>query len=293
MRFAIIEAPSVLGLAPSGVEDLPATLLSAGLAARLGARRVGTVEPPPYDERRDPVHGFLNAPGIARYATELADVISSVVDVGETPLVLGGDCSILLGSMLALRRRGRYGLLFLDGHTDFYQPAANVNGQVASSDLALASGRGPSELTDLEDRGPLVRDEDIVAFGRRDQAESLEYGSDEPPESLRVLDLAAIRAAGIDASLGDALARLTRPELAGFWLHLDADVLDDAIMPAVDYRQPGGLSWRELEAVLRAARMTDRLVGLEVTIFNPRLDTSGVVARALTDALVAGLARPR
>src|SRR5688500_18808558 len=133
MRFAIIEAPSVLGLTPGGVEDLPATLLGAGLAARLGARRVGAVKPPAYDERRDPVHGFLNAPGIARYASDLADVIGVVVEAGETPLVLGGDCSILLGSMLALRRRGRYGLLFLDGHTDFYQPAANVNGQVASS----------------------------------------------------------------------------------------------------------------------------------------------------------------
>jgi arginase len=290
MRFAIVEAPSVLGLSPSGVEELPAALLRAGLAARLGARRAGPVEPPPYEERRDPVHGLLNAPGIARYAIDLADVIGRIVDAGEIPVVLGGDCSILLGSMLALRRRGRYGLLFVDGHTDFYQPAANVNGQVASSDLALATGRGPAVLTDLEGRGPLVRDEDTVAFGRRDEAESRSYGSDEPPESLRVIDLASIRAAGIDAALGDALARLTRAELAGFWLHLDADVLDDAIMPAVDYRQPGGLSWRELESVLRGARATNRLVGLEVTIFNPRLDPEGAVARALTEELVAGLA---
>jgi arginase len=289
MRFAIVEAPSILGLTPSGVQELPAALLEAGLAARLGARRAATVQPPPYDERRDPEHGFRNAAGISRHAIELADAIGAVIAAGETPVVLGGDCSILLGSMLALRRRGRYGLLFADGHTDFYQPAANVNGQAASSDLALATGHGPAVLTDLEGRAPLVREEDVVAFGRRDGAEAAGYGSDEPPEAVRVIDLAAIRAAGIDAALTDALARVIRPGLAGFWLHLDADVLDDAIMPAVDYRLPGGLSWSELEATLRAARATGRLAGLEVTIFNPRLDPTGAIARALTDALVAGL----
>ena len=76
---------------------------------------------------------------------------------GEFPLVLGGDCSILLGAMLALKRRGRFGLLFIDGHADFYQPAANPNGEAASMDFAFATGYGPALLTDLEHRGPLVR----------------------------------------------------------------------------------------------------------------------------------------
>ena len=61
--------------------------------------------------------------------------------------MLGGDCSILLGNLLALRRRGRYGLLFVDGHADFYHPEANPNGEAASMDLAFATGRGPEVLT--------------------------------------------------------------------------------------------------------------------------------------------------
>src|SRR5688500_18389330 len=120
MRYAIIEAPSILGLTPGGVEELPAALLGAGLAERLGARKAARIEPPSYDERRDPEHGFRNAAAIARYAIDLAGAIGGVLDAGETPFVLGGDCSILLGSMLALRRRGRHGLFFADGHTDFY-----------------------------------------------------------------------------------------------------------------------------------------------------------------------------
>jgi arginase len=50
-------------------------------------------------------------------------------------------------------------------------------------------------------------------------------------------------------------------------------VLDDAIMPAVDYRLPDGLTWVEIEHVLSAAIAHPRAVGMEVTIFNPRLDT--------------------
>ena len=60
-------------------------------------------------------------------------------------------------------------------------------------------------------------------------------------------------------------------------------------MPAVDYRLPGGLSWAELAAVLRAAMGTGRVVGLEVTIFNPALDTDGSIARTLVSSLVGAL----
>jgi hypothetical protein len=62
-RYAIIEAPSVLGLFPGGVERLPAALLDAGLADALGARRAGLVPPPPYDPVRDPETGLLNPTG--------------------------------------------------------------------------------------------------------------------------------------------------------------------------------------------------------------------------------------
>src|SRR5215216_4764827 len=104
--YAVIEAPSVLGLFPRGVERLPAALLDAGLAGALGARNAGLVVPPPYDHRRDPGTGVRNAGTLATYASRLADATSEVLDAGEVPIVLGGDCSILLGSLLALRRRG-------------------------------------------------------------------------------------------------------------------------------------------------------------------------------------------
>ena len=288
-RYAIVEAPSVLGLRPTGVETLPQALLAVGLAGRLQARHAGRVEPPPYDRRRDPETRMLNPQGIAAYTSDLADALAPVLDKGEFPVVLGGDCSIVLGSLLALARRGRYGLLFVDGHTDFYQPEANVNGEAASSDLALATGRGPDILTSFEGHRPLVQDEDVVVLGFRDQQESTRYGSQPLPAEMKAIDCKTLQRQGAEAATEEALRHLTRQEIEGVWVHLDADVLDDAIMPAVDYRLPGGLSWRELTGVLRTAIASGRIVGIEVTIFNPRLDQDSRIARLLSDTLVRGL----
>jgi arginase len=292
-RFAVIEAPSILGLRPTGVEALPEALSRAGLIDRLGARRGGRVAPEsPYEFDRDSTTLTLNAAGIASYSRALADAVGDVLDRGEFPVVLGGDCSILLGNLLALKRRGRYGLLFIDGHADFYNPEANPNGEAASMELAFATGRGPDVLTNIEGRRPLVNDEDVVAFGYRDADEQAAYGSQPLPPQLRAIDLPRIRTRGVEEAARDAVAHLTRdrgPD-PGFWMHVDADVLDDAIMPAVDYRLPDGLSWQELTTAMRIAFESHRVVGLEVTIYNPKLDPSGAGARGLVDVIGDALA---
>jgi arginase len=287
--YAIVQAPSVLGLRQTGVEELPAVLIELGLAARLNARVGAAVEASAYDPARDPLTKMLNPSAIRRYSTKLADAVGAVLNAGEFPVVLGGDCSILLGNLLALRRRGRYGLLFIDGHTDFYQPDANVNGEAASSELAFATGRGPQVLSELEGHRPLVRDEDVVALAHRDAEEAAGYGSQPLPEALCSIDLEALRRLGAGGAARRAISHLDRHDLSGFWIHLDADALDDAVMPAVDYRLPGGLTWEELETVLSDARTSGRAVGLDVTIYNPRLDperTAGAgLVRTIANAL--------
>lgn len=290
--IAILEAPSVLGLRPTGVERLPEHLLRHGLAERIGARRAGRVEAPPYEEGRDPETGTLNARAIAAWTPRLADAIGDVLSRGEFPVILGGDCSIVLGATLALRRRGRYGLLYVDGHADFYQPEANPSGEAASMDLAFATGHGPALLADLEGRAPLVRAEDAVAFALRDADEQRAYGSQPLPPELRALDLAAVRRLGVARAAAAAIAHLTRAGLDGFFIHVDADCLSDDLMPAVDYRLPDGLSWAELRTTLELALASPSAVGLEVTIYNPSLDPGGAAGRALADLLAEAL-RPR
>src|ERR1700685_383939 len=110
-KYAIVEAPSALGHVPEhrGVERAPEVLLGAGLADGLAARQAGRVEAAGYSAPRDPGTQVMNPQAIRDYSPLLADAVTAVLGEGEFPVVLGGDCSILLGTMLALRRRGRGG----------------------------------------------------------------------------------------------------------------------------------------------------------------------------------------
>src|ERR1700753_774234 len=189
LRYAIVEAPSALGHVPEhlGVERAPGILLQAGLAGGLNARRAARVAAGGYRPDRDPQTGIMNPRALSDYSSALADVVGPVLDAGEFPVVLGGDCSILLGAMLALRRRGRYGLLYVDGDADFYQPEANpLGGAASASDLAFATGRGPDVVCDLEGRRPLVRDDDVGVFASRDAASRDQRGCQPLPADLAV-----------------------------------------------------------------------------------------------------------
>jgi arginase len=289
-NYVVIDAPSNLGLRPSGVETLPIALKSAGLLTKLGATYAGRVPPLPYHVERDPVNQMRNADGIRLYAQHLADLVGPQVQAGHFPIVLGGDCSILLGAMLALQRIGRYGLFFLDGHADFYQPEAELHGEVASMELALVSGRGPELLTNIEGFRPLVRDQEIVAFAFRDADQAAHEGSqDVRATAIHVYDLHQARTPDVVTVATYALEPLQHEELAGFWIHLDADVLHDEVMPAVDYRMPDGLQFEQLSAVLGVLIKTGRAIGMTITIFNPLLDADGTLAQRFVDSIVMGL----
>jgi arginase len=298
-KIAVVDAPSNLGLRPPapgvvpGCYKLAGALRDRGLIARLGARDAGYVTPPRYD-RHDwkPGDGVFNAAAMATYTRQLADRIGGLVDVGEFVLVLGGDCSILLASILALRRRGRYGLAFLDGHSDFRHPAnSSAVGAAAGEDLALVTGRGQADLADLEALRPYVRDTDVAVIGIRD--------ADEYRDELRALEIATwpvqrLRMEGPPKTTANALAVLERSELEGFWVHLDVDILDPTVMPAVDSPDPGGIRHDELLAVLAGLVASSHCVGLEVTVFDPDLDPDARLASELADtvvsAVVSGLA---
>ena len=291
--YAILAAPSTLGLASEGVEELPEQLLRNGLAERIQARNAGRVSVLPKSAEIDPETRVLNARPIAEWSPMLADAVEALLNRTEFPIVLGGDCTIVLGSMLAMRRRGRYGLLFIDGNADFFQPEAEPNGEGASMDLAFVTGHGPKLVTEFEGFRPLVRDEDVVAFAFRDHEDQAKFGSQPLPKTLCAYDLPAVRRVGIEAAAHAAVEHLTRAELDGFFIHVDADCLDDTIMPAVDFRVAGGLSWDELTVVLSTALASEKAVGLELAIYNPRLDTDGRAGQELTDVLVTAIRSSR
>jgi arginase len=296
--ISLIDAPSNLGLAPPalgkepGVRRMAQTLRQLGVQKRLGALNGGEVMPPRYSPERDVTTGIRNAFEIADYSAMLARAVGAQLDAGHFPVVLGGDCSILLGSLLALHRRGRYALLFLDGHHDLQTPHVSRTGGAAGMDLALAVGIGPPLLAALGGPAPLVHPADVFMLGVRD--DPVYYTGDDVRQArmaMHVHYLDELRRTGM-AAMSEAIAtQIARSGATGAWIHIDVDVLDDAVMPAVDSRQAGGLSYDELHALLRPALDSGRVAGMHLTIYDPDLDPEHRAGQLLVDNLGRLLAR--
>jgi arginase len=259
--------------------------------ARLGARDAGCHTPPRFDPGEwRPGDGVSQAVEIARYSNRLAERIRTIIDAGEFPLILGGDCSIGIGSALAMRRLGedrggRVGLVYVDAHSDFRHPGnAQVVGAAAGEALALITGRGQADLAAIDQRRPYVRDGDVVVLGIRPTDE---YRMDLQAGGIAVRATPDIRTHGASRTAQWTQAQLA--ECLGYWLHLDVDVLDPSVMPAVDAPDPGGIAYPELELLLRGLVGTGTCIGMEVTVFDPDFDVEGTYARDLVNALVTGL----
>lgn len=288
----VLDAPSNLGLRPPapgvvpGCYKLAGALRDQGLLRRIGARDAGYVVPPRYDLTGwSPGDGIFNGAAIGAYTARLAGRVAELFD--EFPIVLGGDCTVMLAPLLALRGRGRYGLAYLDGSADFLRlRQAGRTGAAAGETLALATGRGEAAVTDIDGLGPYVQDSDVVVLGHRDDDEDVPNLAE---AGITAWTSPRIQAAGPKSVADRALAQLAG--LDGFWLHLDVDVLDVEVMPAADAPDPGGLQYDELVDLLRPLLAHGKCVGMNVAIYDPDLDPDGRYAAELTDALVAAIGR--
>jgi arginase len=134
-------------------------------------------------------------------------------------------------------------------------------------------------------------EQDIVVFGYRDAVQSAKYGCQDIKRTtkMKAIELDDVRRLGLQNAANLGIATLLKNELAGFWIHLDADVLDDFIMPAVDYRLPGGITFAELSNLLKLLLLSKQAMGISLTIFNPTLDTDGTITRNFLSSIIEGL----
>ncbi len=279
-RLAIVDAPVDCSGAGRGEEQAPRALRAAGLLERLGARDAGEADARIRDRRRDPETGVVGAVEVRRAARAIASRVREVLDARECPLVLGGDCALLLGVFQALPSGS--GLWFVDGHADFFDGDSSPTGEAADMDLAILTGHGPPRLLALN--RPLLEPAAVVLLGHR----PAELHPDVARENARLdpaihaLTAPEVRERGAARVGTDAAARLGE-RLA--WLHLDLDVLDEDVLPAVSYPQALGLDWDELVALTRPLVAAPNLLGVSVADFNPNLDPDGAHAARVVEAL--------
>jgi arginase len=298
---AIVGAPSSIGIRPydSGevrhLDRAPGAFRKLRVVERLGAVDLGDVVPPAYRDYVRPPGRPRNEPEVATYSVSLAERVATAAGEGRFAVLLGGDCSIVLGALLGARQAagGAVGLAYVDGHADFATPQESQTGSVASMCLGLAVGRGDSPLARLAGSSALVQSKDVVLLGRRDAAEPW-YGHTALAAS-EILDLPdeALRARGLTASATESLERLSSPGLRGFWVHVDADVLNPTEMPAVDSPEPGGPTFDEIVDLLAPLVRHPRALGLELTIYDPALDPDRSCAARLVTLLETLLLKRR
>lgn len=288
--WTVLGAPFDSSGAGRGEERAPGSLRAAGLPEVFGAADHGDVAPPLRDPARDPETGVIAVADLRVSSEALRAAVCGALTRGERPLVLGGDCTLLLGAVAGAREAvGRVGLWFVDGHADYLDGRSSRTGEAADMELAMLTGGSAQGLVELAEDGPLVEPADVVILGHRPDSLSPDVALEleRMPAAIARMSAEEIAAAG-PAEVGKGWERALA-DRGPAWLHLDLDVLDAAALPAVTYPQPRGLDWDAFVALARPLLTSDALIGASVADFNPDLDEDGRHARRVVDALASAL----
>ena len=275
---------------PGGIANAIAVLRERGLGGRLGALGVEDagdlqLDAPTGERGRS---GVLNEPALVRLVEATRERVSAAHEQGRRPLLVGGDCPVLLGALAAVRDAGeRPGLVMVDGHEDAWPPSRSETGEGSDSEIAIAMGSVPALPSALEELLPLLDPSALAYLGPRDREEIAAAGV----ESLRDRSAFFADGAGTSAALASgrdpAAAAVESIAADAYWLHIDLDVLATSAFDAVDYPQPGGLDWEELDRLVAAIPRESRCRGVSVVIYNPELDPG----RTGADKVVAFVVR--
>jgi len=216
---------------------------------------------------RDPQTGIRNYRSWVALSQCLSEKVGDMIDREAFVLLLGGDCSMLVGILAAFaNKQTPVGLVFLDGHADFHSPETSPTGDPADMELAVLTGRGPHEITHVAGKYPLLEEKNVVVYGIRARD-----GIDRSP--IRVYDRQQMAERGIHAVVTEGLDRFTRNGLP-LWLHFDVDVIDPQLMPVM-YPEPEGLTVAETSTFLQLVNAGGRTVGMSIACYHPDLDLDG------------------
>ncbi|CAI1121683.1 arginase family protein [Serratia liquefaciens] len=294
----IILAPTNLGLRPLWPDHIPGTwrapqaLMAQGLAQRLAAEAIHELVSPTYSPLAPSGTRIRNGHAIRAFNLELAAEVAAVQARGDFPLVIGGDCSILLGALAGGRRAGPLSLVHIDGHSDFRHPGnydpQQMLGAVAGMDLALATGRGEALLTEWPGvAGPLVPDRQVLQLGERECRDADFAWPDINQTAITRIDVFAANLMGRAEIIRHIDQMLAAEPAWRFWLHLDVDVLDQAVMPAVDSPGSPGIDRLWLENIGAKLLQNPLCCGMTVSVFDPDLDPDNRYAALIVEMLAA------
>jgi arginase len=264
---------------PSGVARMPQAIQSAGVEDRMPGPVTSTwISITGIDATRGP-SGLISEDALTSMVADTATALSDAWRDGEIPLVVAGDCPVLLAPLIAAKADGGAGLVFIDGHEDAWDPHVTPTGEASDCEIGLALGLfgGPAGLAG---ELPCLSPEHVAVLGPRDQGEIADAGQPSIRDHVAHYRSGAQLAAEQSyAEIADEVTASAATAEAGWWCHVDLDVLDTPSLSAVDYQQPGGLTWNQLERLTAACLRVPGCLGASVVIYNPDLDGGRAAAR--------------
>jgi arginase len=284
-KISIVGVPMDLGADRRGVDMGPSALRYADLNEKLQALGYDVDDLGDLDviipETRhfgDPHAKYLKE--IADACTHLANLVLEIHTDHRTPIVLGGDHSIAVGTISGMaesfrRQNGKIGLMWFDAHADFNTPQISPSGNVHGMPMAAIMGYGPIELTRIFGFSPKIQPERAVMIGIREvdpQERELVKSS-----GVRVFTMKEIDRRGIGSVMDEALSIVTK-DTDGFSVTLDADFLDPYESPGVATPVRGGADYREAHLAMEMVADTKKMVSFEITEINPILDVHNKTA---------------
>jgi arginase len=288
-KIVIIGAPTSAAALTPGHERAPAALRAAGIIDRLQAAGFEVTDmgdcQTQISQPDDEHPRARNIPPLVAALNDLRPRVEVAVKSGALPLILGGDCSIVLATVAGARRYYRHvGLIYVDRDADMNVPATTPSGNVDGMVISHLIGRGAPELVRFWGEPPLVREPDIVLFGvdRLDAPEKLAL--DRSP--IRRYLGEDIRRTGITDAAESAVARMQGGQHE-FVLHLDVDAISSNEFRATNYASAeGGMSLTDVQRAMAIFASRPNMIALEVSTYNPALDPDGSAAKVLVELLV-------
>jgi arginase len=286
--FTILGVPVDSGGKPGGCELSPMVLRQHGLALAVNARGDLNDLPVRIAGTRDAKSGVVGYASVLQMTSKVREEVRGMLDRGDRPLLVGGCCSFLMGAIAGARDvYERVGLAYIDGHLDLYDGRTSPTGDCADMPFAFLMGLAPPELAQVMGTSHPIDLCDAALLGYRDAEDARSKGS-VMPEALGLGLYLADDAAVISrtpSSVGEFVRQRMEEGPSRFWIHLDFDVLNDKVFPAVDYLSPGGLNWSQLIDLMRPLVASDALIGISLACYNPDRDPDHRCASAAADAL--------
>jgi arginase len=292
-KVTIIGAALDLGQGRRGVDMGPSAMRAAGLEERLRSlgydvRDRGNVASPEPEATALSDESARFLPAIKETCERIAALVAEARTAGETPLVLGGDHSVALGTLGGLASvHGTGGVLWIDAHPDINtpetSPTGNVHGMPLAAALGLAGARFESDAWPLPAVDP--RRVSLIGIRELDQGERRLLRE----AGVRVFTMSEVDRIGIERAVRESLDRVA----GGGFVHvsLDMDALDPVVAPGVGTPVRGGLTYREAHLALELVAESGLAGSLEVVEVNPILDRENTTALTAVELVASALGK--